>query len=55
MTELGDVKPDETIDYSSIKPITLPIDKEYHTFIAYKAGDPDMQWSCITDSRIVRR
>ncbi|XP_071147536.1 uncharacterized protein [Mytilus edulis] len=41
MTELGDVKPDETIDYSSIKPITLPIDKEYHTFIAYKAGDPD--------------
>ncbi|CAG2214586.1 unnamed protein product [Mytilus edulis] len=41
MTEQGDSKADETIDFSSIKPIALPIDKEYHTFIAYKAGDPD--------------
>ncbi|XP_052082151.1 uncharacterized protein LOC127719855 isoform X5 [Mytilus californianus] len=33
--------PEETIDFFSMNPITLPIDKEFHIFISYKTVEPD--------------
>ncbi|XP_063408786.1 uncharacterized protein LOC134692265 [Mytilus trossulus] len=33
--------PEETIDFPSIVPFTLPVGKEYHIFIAYNTVEPD--------------